>query len=53
MGIFYLDGQAALTVRLYGVTGKPVSLFAQNNAVTFTGLELFTRWAPPQAGSTT
>ncbi len=53
VGIFYLDGQAALTVRLYGVTGKPVSLFAQNNAVTFTGLELFTRWAPPQAGSTT
>ncbi len=53
VGVFYLDGQAALTVRLYGTAGKPVSLFAQNNAVTFTGLELFTRWAPPQAGSTT
>ncbi len=43
VGIFYLDGQAPLTVRLYGTAGKPVSLFAENNAVTFSALELFTR----------
>lgn len=43
VGIFYLDGQAALTVRLYGTTGKPIYLFAENNSVTFTTLRQFTR----------
>lgn len=43
VGIFYLDGQAALTVRLYGVTDKPIYLFAENNSVTFTSLRQFTR----------
>ena len=43
VGIFYLDGQAALTVRLYGVTGKPIYLFAESNSVTFTSLRQFTR----------
>lgn len=43
VGIFYLDGQAALTVRLYGVTGKPIYLFAENNSVTFTSLRQYTR----------
>ena len=43
VGIFYLDGQTALTVRLYGVTDKPIYLFAENNSVTFTSLQQFTR----------
>ena len=34
-GVFYIDGMAALTVRLYGVSGKPVRLFAENNSVEF------------------
>lgn len=42
VGIFYLDGQAALTVRLYGVTGKPIYLFAENNSVEFTSLRQYT-----------
>ena len=36
--MFYLDGAAALTVRLYGVSGKTVRLFAENNTVRFTEL---------------
>ena len=35
VGIFYIDGQASLTVRLYGVSGKPTRLFANR---TFYGL---------------
>ncbi|MDE7418279.1 MAG: hypothetical protein K2N44_18575 [Lachnospiraceae bacterium] len=42
VGIFYIDDMAALTVRLYGVTGKPVKLFAENNSVSFTSLQQFT-----------
>ncbi len=38
MGVFYVDGVAGLTVRLYGVSGKPVCLFAENNSVTFSDL---------------
>lgn len=38
VGTFYIDGLAALTVRLYGVSGKPVRLFAENNSVIFTSL---------------
>ncbi len=41
VGIFYLDDQAALTVRLYGVTDKPIYLFAENNSVTFTSLRQY------------
>ncbi len=41
VGIFYLDDMAALTVRLYGVSGKPVRLFANDNIVTFSGLEQY------------
>ena len=33
---------AALTVRLYGVTGKKVKLFAENNLVSFMSLQQFT-----------
>ncbi len=43
VGIFYIDGVAALTVRLYGVSGKTISLFAENNAVLFTSLREYTR----------
>ena len=38
MGVFYVDGVAALTVRLYGVSGKPVRLFAENNQVEWLNL---------------
>ena len=43
VGIFYLDDQAALLVRLYGVTDKPIYLFAENNSVTFTSLQQYTQ----------
>ena len=43
VGIFYLDGIAALTVRIYGASGKPVMLFAENNGVVFTSLRQYTR----------
>lgn len=43
IGIFYLDGIAALTVRLYGASGKPVRLFAENNKVTVSDLKQYTR----------
>lgn len=43
VGIFYIDGQASLTVRLYGVSGKPVQLFAESNNVLFTSLRQYTR----------
>lgn len=42
VGVFYIDGMAALTVRLYGVSGKPVSLFAENNTVVFSSLRQYT-----------
>lgn len=42
-GIFYIDGLASLTVRLYGVSGKPIQLFAENNSVLFTSLRQYTR----------
>lgn len=42
VGIFYINGQAALTVRIYGASGKPISFFAENNAVTFTSLRQYT-----------
>lgn len=42
-GIFYIDGMAALTVRLYGVSGKAIKLFAENNSVEFSSLRQYTR----------
>ena len=42
VGVFYLDGQAAFTVRLYGVSGKAVKLYAQGDGVTFSELKQFT-----------
>lgn len=42
VGVFYLDGQAALTVRIYGASGKPIQLFAEQNTVTFTSLRQYT-----------
>lgn len=43
VGIFYIDGMASLTVRLYGVSGKPIRLFAEDNGVLFTSLRQYTR----------
>ena len=43
VGVFYLEDTAAFTVRLYGVTGKPLFLFAENNRVSFSDLALFAR----------
>ncbi|AUS97278.1 hypothetical protein CDQ84_17800 [Clostridium thermosuccinogenes] len=42
VGIFYIDGLAALTVRLYGVNGKAIRLFAENNSVVFSSLREYT-----------
>lgn len=42
IGVFYIDGLAALTVRLYGTTGKPIRLFAENNRVVFSCLREYT-----------
>ena len=43
VGVFYIDGIAALTVRIYGASGKAVMLFAENNSVLFTSLRQYTR----------
>lgn len=43
VGVFYIDGVAALTVRIYGASGKSVMLFAENNGVLFTSLRQYTR----------
>ncbi|MBQ1492340.1 MAG: hypothetical protein IIZ39_10310 [Blautia sp.] len=42
VGIFYLDEIASLTVRIYGVSGKPVSLFAKDCEVSFQNLREYT-----------
>lgn len=42
VGVFYIDGMAALTVRIYGASGKEIMLFAENNAVLFTSLRQYT-----------
>ena len=39
VGVFYINGEASLTVRLYGTSGKPIRLFAENNNVSFTKLK--------------
>ena len=43
VGMFYIDGEASLTVRLYGVSGKSIRLYAENNTVSFTELREYTR----------
>lgn len=43
VGVFYIDDMAALTVRLYGASGKPIRLFAENNTVVFSSLRQYTR----------
>lgn len=43
VGIFYIDDVKAFTVRLYRVDNKPVRLYAENNDVTFSDLEMITR----------
>jgi hypothetical protein len=43
VGVFYIDGETSLTVRIYGVTGKSIMLFAESNSVEFTDLREYTR----------
>lgn len=43
VGVFYIDGMAAMTVRIYGASGKSIMLFAENNGVLFTSLRQYTR----------
>jgi hypothetical protein len=42
VGTLYIDGLAALTVRIYGASGKTIRLFAENNSVQFTQLREYT-----------
>ncbi len=42
VGVLYVEGQTALTVRLYGVSGKNVMLWAENGSASFTGLKQYT-----------
>ncbi len=42
VGTFYIDGEAALTVRLYGVSGKSIRVFASGNTVDWTNLAEYT-----------
>ena len=43
VGVLYLGDKAALTVRLYGVGGKSIRLYAANNNVVFSNLHEYTR----------
>lgn len=43
VGVFYIDGMTALTVRVYGVSGKTVRIFAENNTAVFTSLRQYTK----------
>ena len=42
VGVLYIRGACSLTVRLYGCSGKPIKLFAENNSVKFTALRQYT-----------
>ena len=42
VGMLWLD-DASLTVRLYGVSGKPIRLYAESNTVSFTDLREYTK----------
>lgn len=41
VGTFYIGDKVALTVRVYGASGKPIRLFVENNAVQFTSLRQY------------
>lgn len=43
VGVFYIDDMAALTVRIYGASGKTIRLFAENNSVLFSSLRQYTK----------
>ena len=43
VGIFWLDNDASLTVRLYGASGKAIRLFAENNTISFSSMREYTR----------
>ena len=42
IGVLYVEGQAALTVRIYGVSGKNVMLYSAGSTVTFRNLKQYT-----------
>ncbi len=42
IGVLYVEGQTALTVRVYGVSGRNVMLWAEGESVSFTDLKQFT-----------
>ena len=42
VGVLYVEGQAAFTVRLYGVSGKNVMLWSKADGVTFSDLKQYT-----------
>lgn len=42
IGVLYVDGQTAFTVRIYGVSGKNVLLYSAGSTVTFSGLKQYT-----------
>ncbi len=42
IGVLYVEGQTAFTVRIYGVSGKNVMLFSDSGSATFTDLKQFT-----------
>lgn len=43
IGVFYIDGEAALTARIYGVSGKSIRLFATQGKVEFKDLKEYTK----------
>ena len=43
LGTFYIEGEASLTVRVYGSCGYGVRFFAEDNAVSLKGVSLHTR----------
>ena len=49
VGVFYIDGEAVLTARLYGASGKAIRLFAENNTVEWTNLCEYTM--PTEVGA--
>ncbi len=42
VGVLYVEGQTALTVRIYGVSGKNVMLYAKGGSAQFSELKQFT-----------
>ena len=43
VGIFYIDGHAALSVRIYGANNEKIGFYSNKNAATFTDVKMFLR----------